>query len=301
MKQSRYIDILTDFGFKLVFGSEPNKDLLIHFLNELFKGHKHIQDIEYFKNEFQGSGESEGGVIFDLLCTGKDGERFLLEVQRAKQEFFIQRAVAYTSRLISEQIPRGKRKEWRYDIDEVYMIAILETFTTAKTDDKRYIRRINLCDRETMDVFYEGFGFIFIELCNFAKKENELSSDLDNWLYVLKNMSRLDKIPVFLRKSIFQKLFQITEYSNLTKEEKVMYDFSNFHKWDNANALDYAIKEGRKKGREEGIAIGVGKGADLTIEIMKLVIGTNFSNNEIAKRLETDIKLVMKVRNSLKE
>ena len=80
-KHSRYIDILSDFGFKYVFGSEPNKDLLIHFLNEIFKGKKCISDIQYSKTEFHGESGREGVVIFDLLCTGDNGEMFIIEVQ----------------------------------------------------------------------------------------------------------------------------------------------------------------------------------------------------------------------------
>jgi len=65
-------------------------------------------------------------------------------------------------------------------------------------------------------------------------------------------MSRLDKIPVYLRKPVFEKLFSIAEYTNLTKEEKTMYDSSLKYKWDNKNVLDYAIKEGIEKGIVEG-------------------------------------------------
>ncbi|MDR3695028.1 PD-(D/E)XK nuclease family transposase [Mucilaginibacter sp.] len=88
-------------------------------------------------------------------------------------------------------------------------------------------------------------------LIKFVKTDAELETDLDKWLYVLKNMSRIDKIPVYLRKPIFEKLFSIAEYSNLSKEEKTMYDRSLKYKWDNKNVLDYALKEGIEKGRHE--------------------------------------------------
>jgi predicted transposase/invertase (TIGR01784 family) len=107
----KYIDLLVDFAFKKVFGSEPNKDLLIAFLNEVFQGRKLIVDLVYNKNEHPGDIKDEGAAIFDLLCTGDKGERFLIEVQRAKQGYFKERALFYISRLISDQAPKGRRKE----------------------------------------------------------------------------------------------------------------------------------------------------------------------------------------------
>lgn len=107
----KYIDPLIDFAFKKIFGNEPNKDLLIAFLNEALRGKKCIVDLIYNQNEHPGALSFEGGVIFDLLCTGDQGEQFIIEVQRGKQENFKQRALFYASRLISDQAPRGKEGE----------------------------------------------------------------------------------------------------------------------------------------------------------------------------------------------
>ena len=248
----RYIDPLVDFAFKKIFGSEPNKDLLIAFLNEVFRGRKHIVDLTFNKNEYPGDIKVEGAAIFDLLCTGNNGERFLIEIQRAKQGYFKERALFYTSRMISEQAPKGKRSAWGYNIAEVYLIALLEDFTLEDSPANTWLHDICLCNRHTGEIFYDKLGYTYIELINFVKTGTELETDLDKWLYVLKNMSRIDKIPVYLRKPIFEKLFSIAEYTNLTKEEKTMYDSSLKYKWDNKNVLDYAVNEGIQKGRLEG-------------------------------------------------
>lgn len=246
-----YIDPLTDFAFKKLFGSEPNKDLLIDFLNGVFRGRKHIVDLVYNKNEHPGETVNEGGAIFDLTCTGNDGEQFIIEVQRGKHGNFKQRAIFYTSRLINEQAPKGKRSEWAYNVKEVYLIALLEDFSLDAGNEQEFLHDICLSNRETGKVFYEGLGYIFIELIKFVKTEAELDTDLDKWLYVLKNMSSMDKIPVYLRKPIFEKLFNIAEYSNLTKEEKTMYDTSLKRKWDNKAVLDYAVNEAAKEAKQE--------------------------------------------------
>lgn len=274
-----FIDPLSDFGFKKIFGEEPNKDLLIAFLNEVFQGRKQIIDLVYSKNEHPGGTRDEGGAIFDLLCTGVNGEQFIIEVQRSKQENFKKRAIFYTSRLISEQAPKGKRSEWDYAIREVYLIALLDGFSLEDTPPTAYLQDICLCYRNSGVVFYPGLEYIFLELIKFVKTEGELETDLDRWLYVLKNMSRMKKIPVYLRKSIFEKLFQIASYSNLTKEEKRMYDTSLKRKWDNQNALNYARKEGEyRKAVETATAM---KKDGLSVEAIRKYTG--LSKEEIEK------------------
>ena len=115
----RYIDPLTDFGFKKIFGSEPNKDLLIAFLNELFKGRKVIRDLAYNPQENNAPAKYYRKTIFDLTCTGADGETFIIEMQRAEQKFFIDRSIFYTSSKLYEQAPKGN-KNWDYSLTEVY-------------------------------------------------------------------------------------------------------------------------------------------------------------------------------------
>lgn len=251
-----YIDPLTDFGSQKIFNTEPNKDLLIHLLNSVFNGRKVITDLTYGKTDYKADIPETGGAIFDLLCTGTDGEKFIIEVQRSNQKNFKDRSVFYTSRLISEQIPKGNRKGWAYLLPEVYMIALLEDFTLEDSPEGEFLHDVCLCNRKTGAIFYDKLGYIYIELRKFDCEEKALSTDLDKWLYVLKNMSKMDKLPVYLRKPVFQKLFTIAEYSNLTKQEKMLYDRSLKYKWDNANALSYAREEGFKKGeRKKALAI----------------------------------------------
>ena len=82
------------------------------------------------------------------------------------------------------------------------------------------------------------------------------------WLYLIKHLSRLNEMPELFNKPIFEKLFAIAEYSNLTKQEKMMYDNSMKYKWDNKNVLDYAVNEGREKGMQEGIQEGIQQGVE---------------------------------------
>ena len=146
LKQSKYIDITTDYGFKKVFGSDTNKDLLISFLNELFRGRKMIVDLYYSKNEHVGDAEDIGTVIFDLTCTADDGERFIIEVQRTAQLNLKKRMLYYSSKLISDQAPKGNRRGWNYAISEVYIIVLMDGFMMPDAGDEKYfLHDICLC------------------------------------------------------------------------------------------------------------------------------------------------------------
>ena len=248
MSNTKYINPMLDWSFKKIFGTDPNKDLLIAFLNEVFKGRKNIVDLVYNKNEHHGNNKKEGSAIFDLLCTGDRGEKFLIEVQNAKPVNFKKRAVFYTSRLISEQAPKGEMDMWKYDITEVYFVAILEKTLEVQ---ERYFRDICLCDRDTGEIFYDELGYTFIELSNFVKTSNELESELDRWLYYLKHLSEMDDMPPHLRKTIFEKLYNIADYTKMTKEEQDIYDQELKRKWDNEAVREQSFLDGEERGRVE--------------------------------------------------
>jgi predicted transposase/invertase (TIGR01784 family) len=274
---------------KKIFGSDATKDLLIAFLNEVFRGQKQITDLVYNKNEHPGDSKTEGGAVFDLLCTGNDGERFLIEVQRARQAHFKQRSLFYTSRLISEQAPRGKRAQWQYNVSEVCMIAILENFTLddSNRSNGKYLREVCLCNKDTGEIFYDRLNYTYIELFSFVKTELQLESELDKWLYILKHISTLKEIPVCMHSPVFEKLFNVAEYSNLTKEEKMKYDSSMKYKWDNENVLDYALSQGEKKGRLQGLAEGERKKA---VDIAWSMKKEGFTPDQIAKFTQLSVE-----------
>ncbi|WP_437920404.1 Rpn family recombination-promoting nuclease/putative transposase [Sphingobacterium sp. LRF_L2] len=255
-----YIDPVTDYGFKLIFGSETNKDLLIALLNGFFRGRKNIVDLVYVRNEHVGDGVEIGTVIFDLMCTTADGAKFVIEVQRTAQVNLKRRMLYYGSKIIADQAPKGNRKAWNYEVTEVYVIVLMDGFVLPDAEESQAVMHdICLCNRETGEVFYEDLGFIYVQLRNFTKAEHELESDLDRWLYVLRDLSKLDKLPIFLRKSIFEKLFEIAEYCKLNKEERTMYDVSLKRKWDQEAARQYQEQE-QKKRLEEGFEQGLEQG-----------------------------------------
>ncbi|HEX5552010.1 MAG TPA: Rpn family recombination-promoting nuclease/putative transposase [Chitinophagaceae bacterium] len=267
-----YVDPMSDFGFKHLFGQEPHKDLLIDFLNQLLaKKGKHIVDLTYNRNETVEPNKDARKTIYDLTCTGKDGEKFIIEVQRVNQPFFKDRAVYYTSAVIRKQGLRGKK--WNYGLKEVYFIGLMD-FSFKDSAPDQYLRRVQLYGENEKQPFYDKLSFTFIEIPKFTKKEEELETGLDRWLYVLKNMSRLKKIPVILNKTILQKLFTIAAVANLSKEEYMRYQKNLMDYWDAYASLQAEREKGRQEGREELIRNFL-KTGDFTIRQLAISAGVS--------------------------
>jgi len=160
-KVGKFIDPLTDWGFRHLFGQEPNKEILKEFLNDLFQGEKHIVDLEYAPNEHDGDDGEDKRVVFDLHCRGDNGEYFIVEMQRVRQDFFKDRALYYVSRLIQRLLKKGKASN-DYQLPEVYLIGILEFNMNANEQD-RYFHDIALMEKASGEVFYNKLGFKFLE------------------------------------------------------------------------------------------------------------------------------------------
>jgi len=292
---SKYIDPCSDWGFKRIFGTDANKDLLIAFLNALFQGHKQIDNIKYNKNEHKGNTRNDRNVIYDISCKDDKNELFILEMQRTNKNNFEDRALFYACRCISDQASTENKSEWEYDLKKVYMIGILDNFVLKNSKRKKYFHDACLIYRRTGDLVSDKIWFIFVELLNFKKADSALDTELDKWLYVLKNMSKMDEIPVCLQQPIFKKLFNIAEYINLTKEEQMSYDQDLKNKWDNYSALAYREKKGREEGREAGIEEGERRKA---ISIARELKKMGLPLDQIAAVIELPIEEIVDVNHS---
>lgn len=301
---SRYINFYTDFAFKKIFGTEANKDLLISFLNALLdlKGDGEIKDLTYLNSENLGEDIRERRAIYDVYCQTKGGDRFIVEMQKAKQDHFQDRSIYYSSFAIREQGQKGKKDNmpWDYCLSPVYVVGILnfEMDETNKSD--RVISKVKLKDEDNKD-FSDKLNFIFVEMPKFRKTETELETFMDKWLYVIKNLYRLQDKPAALTEGIFKKLFEVAEIAAFSKNERYDYEenLKNYLDW--FNVMRTAKNEGRAEGRAEGREEGRAEGelALLTKQVLaKKEKGKTAS--EIAEMLEVDIEVVDEILNGLK-
>ena len=249
--KNKYIDPFTDFGFKKLFGEECNKDLLLDFLNELLHQKEgKIINLTYLKSEQLGRSEEDRKAIFDLHCVNEKGEKFIVEMQKTRQNFFKDRALYYSTFPIIEQAIQG---EWNYELKSVYTIAILDfVFEEDKKEIDKYRYDVMLTDVDTHKIFYEKLMFIYLEMPKFNKEINKLDNHFEKWMYVLKNLKRLDALPDKLREKVFEKMFAAAEIANLSKEEYKQYITSLNAYRDFKNSIDTARYEGKIEGRTEG-------------------------------------------------
>ncbi|TDQ06182.1 Rpn family recombination-promoting nuclease/putative transposase [Pedobacter metabolipauper] len=245
-----YIDPYSDFGFKHYFGKELNKDLLIDFLNSILEGHKVIYDLQYGNSERRGPQHKYRKTLFDLYCTGTNGEEFIIEMQRAKPLYFKDRSIFYTSALIQEQ-GISVKPGWNYLLPEVYLIAIMD-FCFEDSPAEQYLHRVMLTDIDTKQVFYNKLTYIYVEMPKFRKKINELETAQDKWLFMLNNLNKMERIPVSLVKKEFVKLFSIAKVGGLNPEEMTEYQRFLKVERDNYSVAEAYKLEGELKGIIEG-------------------------------------------------
>lgn len=250
--RDRYINPYTDFGFKMLFGTEMNKELLISFINSLLSGREVIRDLTYLNTEHLGTSEADRRAVFDVYCENERGEKILIEMQRGEQQFFKDRSLYYATFPIREQ---GEKGEWDYRLKAVYVIGILN-FKFDSEDDNYFHHEVQLMDVCTKQVFYDKLTFIYLEMPKFNKSEDELVTMFDKWLFVLRNLSRLMARPAALQDRIFTRLFEAAEIAKFTKEQYEAYEESLKVYRDWQNTIVTAEQKGMAKGMAEGIAKG---------------------------------------------
>jgi len=259
-RKERYINPYTDFGFKKLFGTEMNKDLLISFLNALFNNsEQEIEDVQYLNSENLGDGYGDRRSVFDVYCMAKDGSRFIVEMQKAEQAYFKDRSLYYSTFAIREQAVKGRK--WDYHLDEVYTVGLLNfMFPGDEYPVDSYRHEIKLKDVEDNHVFYDKLTFVYLEMPKFNKTEDELETMFDKWMFVLRNLSRLLDRPKALRDRVFSKLFRQAEIAQYSEEERRQYEASQKEYWDYTSTMDTAYMKGEKKGIEIGLEKGRAEG-----------------------------------------
>ena len=255
----RYINPYTDFGFKYLFGTEPNKENTLELVNALLQGREHIRSLTLIPTEQLGDTQDDRRSVFDVYCENEQGDKIIIEMQKADQPWFKDRSVYYSSFPIRSQGEKGK---WLFGLKAVYTIGILNfVFDDDKDDEEYYHHVVQLMDVEKKTVFYDKLTYIYLEMPKFRKTEDELVTMIDKWLYALKHLPDLLERPKALQERIFRKFFDVAEIAALSKEEYAKYWESEKIFYDNVGAFMAArakgIAEGEAKGRAEGRAEGI--------------------------------------------
>ena len=281
--EERYLNPHTDFGFKRLFGSEFNKELLISFLNAMFHGEQNVKDVTYLNSEQLGDRIDERRAVFDVYCENDKGEKFIVEMQNIYQEFFKDRTIYYSTFPIREQARRGG--DWDFHLNSVYTVGLLNfNFAEGLDDARRWHHEVKLMEVDTKEVFYDKLTYVYVEIPKFNKTEDELETMYDKWMYVLKNLSSLMNRPAALQERVFTRLFEQAEISKFSSDELRMYEDSVNAFRDIVNAIRSAEKKKFAEGRAKGLAEGRAEGrAEGLAEIGRAMLAKGMAKDLIAE------------------
>ncbi len=279
---AKYINPYTGFGFKKLFGEEGNKDLLMDFLNQLLPAHHQIADLNFRNPENLADLSAERKAIFDIHCKALSGERFIVEMQKAKVKYFKDRSLFYVTFPIREQAQQG---DWNFRLEPIYFVAILDFEYDEAEEIRKFRRDVTLKDQDGA-VFFDKLHFKFLQMPLFNKQENELETKFDKWCYFLKNLANFDHIPNILNEPIFQKAFDTAALVRLSAEQRALYEENLIQYWGMKSALETAVEEAV----EERV---------LEIARNLLLLGTE--NDFIAKATNLSIAQIELLRNETKK
>ena len=259
----RYVDILSDAGFKAVFGDQRNKDVLIDLINIVLPPHRKVADITYSTTEIPGFALSTKSVRLDLRCTAADNTTFIVEVQCYRQDRLFRRCVEYAAKVYDAGSTKGDGQ--LYDIPPVFFICLLEG--CAEVADRsdplwrdRFISEYTFREKVSLDVPDETIFCIFVELNRFDRELKDCRSVTEQWLYSLKRVGTLDRIPDELKSEMFERLFRACEIARFDKEQKLKYESDMITERDEKNIINTAIRLGKDQWFAEGLAEGEAKG-----------------------------------------
>lgn len=264
MCTERYVYPFTDFGFKLLFGTPANKEFLIVFLNSLLKDEEDIVDISYNNTEIFGKSPDDRKAVYDLYCETSKGSHIIVEMQNAYQRYFLDRTIYYSSFPIQAVAKRGK---WDYNLPPIYTISFLNFRMTEYIDNPAFKHVVRLMDVETHQIFYNKLTYIYLEMPKFDKKIEDLHSLEDNWLYIIKNLAKLEAKPKEFRDKVFERFFRVAEIARFSSEQRMAYEASLKNMRDYNNTIISAEELGFEKGCAEGANT---KAIDIARNLLKL-------------------------------
>ena len=294
---AKYINPFTDWGFKRLFGQEFTKDLLIDFLNDLLVGEQHVRDVKFMNKEQVAPTKDQRGIIYDVYCETDTGKRFIVEMQNKWQPYFLDRSICYACRSVLEQIKRGKKEvEGAYQFLPVYTICLMN-YQPKEGEFSKFRTDIILADKDSMEPATDKLRFIYLALPLFNKSAEECETDFDKWIYVLKHMEALKRMPFTAQKEIFKRLEEYANTHHLSQKENEAYINSLWIAYDNAAVMEGARIEGREEGRIEGRKEG--KEEERARNVRSL-LEMGLSTEQVAQALKLPTEEILQIQHQCK-
>lgn len=251
MKQEKvFINPLTDFGFKWLFGQKKHKRLLLSFLNSLLVSENRIVDVMFVDKEVQHEHPDNRALIYDLHCTTDDGRKVIVEMQNRYQTHFDDRALYYMASGLVEQAKKGNA--WEYSLSPVFGVFLMN-FDWKGPGDKNMREDVVLYNIQKHCIHSDKMHMIFLKVPLMNMKAEDCKTMLERWLYIFRNLDKLEQIPQsFMKDPIFAELRDVARVAALSGEERHAYERSLKSYRDAYAIAQTERREGRAEGRAEG-------------------------------------------------
>ncbi len=267
MAISKFLDPKNDVAFKRIFGSEKNKDILQHFINDVLelKGAQAIQEVTFLSPMQDPRIGLQKQSIVDVLCRTEKGSQIIVEMQVSPEAGFEKRAQYYASKAYARQLKEGHQADGRYvNLKEVIFIAISDY--TLFRNKAAYKSDHVIMDKVSYARDLQDFWFTFIELPKFRKKKiEELDGMIEKWCYFFKyapETAEEDLEKMIGSDQVIKRAYEELQRFNWSEEEFDSYERERKRILDNYNAELAFVEKGRQEGLEEGMKKGIKKGME---------------------------------------
>jgi predicted transposase/invertase (TIGR01784 family) len=300
MSITKFLDPKNDVAFRRIFGSEKNKDILIHFINDILelKERDKIKEITFLPTIAVPEIAAKKQSVVDVLCKDENGVQLIIEMQVAPQEGFEKRAQYYAAKAYSRQLNKGKKEGARYiDLKAVIFIAISDNIIFK---DKIFYKSDHIIlDKESYSHDLKDFSFTFIELPKFKITDiNLLTNIVEKWCFFFKNADKTSEAD--LRKligsdNVIERAYEELNQFNWTEDELLTYEQETKRIMDNQAAEDYKtnqIKQQLVEAEEKGKAKG-------KVEIARAMLIDGDSMEKVIKITGLSIAEIQKLKTIL--
>jgi len=288
---SRYLDPTNDVAFKKIFGTEDHKPLLISFLNATLSlsGENAIKSVDFLPKEQVPLIHDNKLTILDIKCITEGNIIFIVEVQNQMLPEFIKRTQYYAAHCYVNQAPSGSEY---IDLSPVILLAIVNY--TLFPDSESVISYHKTLDTETHEHHHEALSYAYIELPKFKKKESELLTPQDKWIYFFKNWKKTQEIPKAVQEKEIIEAYNVIEEFGWDVGEKDEYLKASLFRASVYRQQQDSFEKGEIKGIQKGIQKGLKEGK---LEIAQTILKEKLPIDQISKLTGLSVEEIKSLQN----
>jgi len=275
----KLFDPKEDFIFKMIFGSEENKSILISLLNSILKGRPYIEDVTLENNEISKIFKNNKSSRLDISATDNNGIKYDIEMQCRKTKDIKNRTLFYASKFNDNKADSASENKFYRNHSVISIWIFGENITERSEPISEALMTFQPNQSDKYEIMTDNIRIIYLELNKYIVSDENIKDKLSKWVDFLKDPINLNKDTI--DDNDINKARKILEYISTNKEERLIIDKIVEGRNDYYSAKNIAREEGKEEGLKEGLDKGLKEGKiEKSIEIAK---------NMLKKGLDVDL------------